>query len=32
MPRAMGGEKFFGNVPLAVAPNGKDFNTFIGGF
>jgi hypothetical protein len=32
MPSALGGDKFFGNVPFAVSPNGKDFNTFTGGF
>jgi hypothetical protein len=32
MPKASGGENFFGNVPLSVAPNGKDWNNFVGGF
>lgn len=32
MPRAQGGDQFFGNVPLSVAPNGKDWNNFVGGF
>lgn len=32
MPRALDGDKFFGNVPLSVAPNGKDWNNFVGGF
>jgi hypothetical protein len=32
MPRAQGGELYFGNVPFAVAPNGKDWTEFIGGF
>lgn len=32
MPKAMGGDKFFGNVPLAVAANGKDWHNFVGGF
>lgn len=32
MPKAAGGEKQFGNVPFAVAPNGKDWNNFVGGF
>lgn len=32
MPRAIGGDQYFGNVPLSVAPNGKDWNNFVGGF
>lgn len=32
MPKAAGGDKFFGNVPFSVAPNGKDWNNFLGGF
>lgn len=32
MPRAQGGEQYFGNVDLAVSPNGKDWNEFLGGF
>ncbi len=32
MPAAQGGPQFFGNVPLQVAPNGKDWNSFVGGF
>jgi len=32
MPKASGGDKYFGNVPFAVAPNGKDWNNFVGGF
>jgi hypothetical protein len=32
MPRAAAGDKFFGNVPFEVAPNGKDWNKFLGGF
>jgi len=32
MPKAAGGPKYFGNVPLEVAPNGKDWHTFTGGF
>ena len=32
MPKAQGGDKYFGNVPFAVAPNGKDWHNFLGGF
>ena len=24
MPKAQGGDKYFGNVPFSVSPNGKD--------
>lgn len=32
MPKADGGDQYFGNVPLEVAPNGRDWNKFTGGF
>jgi hypothetical protein len=32
MPAALGGNNYFGNVPLSVAPNGHDWNNFLGGF
>jgi len=32
MPRAMEGSQYFGNVPFSVAPNGKDWTDFTGGF
>jgi hypothetical protein len=32
MPKALQGELYFGNVALSVAPNGKDWNDFTGGF
>jgi hypothetical protein len=32
MPRSKQGENFFGNVELAVTPNGFDWLNFVGGF
>jgi len=32
MAKAQEGDEFFGNVPFSVAPNGKDWHNFIGGF
>jgi IPT/TIG domain len=32
IPVPAGGLSYFGNVPLAVAANGKDWNNFVGGF
>lgn len=32
MPKAAGGDQYFGNVEFSVAPNGKDWNNFVGGF
>lgn len=32
MPKAQGGESFFGNVDLAVSANGNDWHEFVGGF
>ena len=32
MPKADSGEQYFGNVEFAVAPNGKEWNNFVGGF
>ena len=32
MPKAEGGDQYFGNVDLAVAPNGRDWTKFPGGF
>lgn len=32
MPKALGGEQYFGNVPFSVAANGRDWNNFVGGF
>lgn len=32
MPKAQGGDSYFGNVDLAVSPNGRDWHNFEGGF